>query len=231
MKGYIHYIKGHKCSEKQASESLKSFLQNDWDVSLREGITPDTLDDKEFDYPLIKGGRLSIMKENGEEKYFTKKSCISNQIRLWRECVRMNTPLAFIEHDAICLSSFDRPFDEVICFNLEYAFLPPTVLSNYSILRDYSIPSNISPKPFPADYPLTYPKNNAYEGSKLIPGTAAYGVTPKGARKLLIAAEKYGLEQSDYFINTSNVNIEYVTPSPVKFNITNLNTSHGWNEK
>lgn len=231
MKGYIHYIKGHKDSEKQASESLKSFLQNDWDVSLREGITPDTLDDKEFDYPLIKGGRLSIMKENGEEKYFTKKSCISNQIRLWRECVRMNTPLAFIEHDAICLSSFDRPFDEVICFNLEYAFLPPTVLSNYSILRDYSIPSNISPKPFPADYPLTYPKKNSYEGSKLIPGTAAYGVTPKGARKLLIAAEKYGLEQSDYFINTSNVNIEYVTPSPVKFNITNLNTSHGWNEK
>ena len=60
----------------------------------------------------------------------------------------------------------------------------------------------------------------------MIPGTAAYAISPKGAKKLLRAAKDIGIDQSDFFINTHNIKIDYVNPSPVKFNSKNLNTSH-----
>jgi hypothetical protein len=42
----------------------------------------------------------------------------------------------------------------------------------------------------------------------------------------LKAADKHGIDQSDFFINNHNVEIEYISPSPVKFNTVNLNLSH-----
>ena len=60
----------------------------------------------------------------------------------------------------------------------------------------------------------------------MTPGTAAYMLTPAGARKLLRAAEKHGLEQSDFIINERNMKLQYITPSIVKFNKRNLNLSH-----
>lgn len=228
MKGQIVYIKGHKESEKQARDSYKTFISNGWDVQLVQGITPKTLDESEFDYPLIEGGRLHDMKSKGESKYFIKKSCISNQIRMWRKCVEENVTMVFIEHDAICISPMKYEVDELLCLNIDYAFKPPSVLANYPNLNSYMSPPTIAPQPLADDYPLLYYKANKYKGSKMIPGTAAYAISPKGAKKLLECAEKNGIDQSDFFINTYNIKIDYVTPSPVKFNGVNLNTSHGF---
>lgn len=228
MKGFIHYIRGHQKSESQAKQAYESFRKYNWNVELVEGITPKTLDESEFDYSLIEGGRLHGMRNNGDKKYYVKKSCISNQIRIWRKSVEENIPMAFIEHDAICVSNFNYKVDELLCLNLDYAFRPPSVLGTISGLKTYTPPSVISPSPLPDNYPLLYYKNNCYKGSKMIPGTAAYVVSPKGAEKLLEAAEKYGIDQSDFFINSMNVKIDYITPSPVKFNSINLNTSHGF---
>jgi GR25 family glycosyltransferase involved in LPS biosynthesis len=61
----------------------------------------------------------------------------------------------------------------------------------------------------------------------MVPGTAAYAITPKGAAKMLQVTEERGLEQSDFILNDMNVVIEYLNPSPVKFNNINLKTSHG----
>jgi len=228
MKCYIHYINGHEGSTRQANEALSSFLYHGWDAHLVEGITPDTLDESEFDYPLIEGGRLHDMKRKGEDKYYIKKSCVSNHIRLWRRCVEEDEPMAFIEHDAICISNFQYDVDELLCLNIEYAFSPPSVLANYPRLQGYTPCGTISPTPLTNDYPLLYYKDNIYNGSRMMPGTASYIVSPKGANRLLKCAEEYGLDQSDFFINSHNVKIDYVTPSPVKFNTTNLNTSHGF---
>jgi GR25 family glycosyltransferase involved in LPS biosynthesis len=226
MKGYIHYIKGHAESEKQAQQSLNSFVKHGWDVELVEGITPSTLDETEFDYPLIKGGRLDDMHRKGDKKYYIKKSCIGNQIRIWRKCVEENRPMAFLEHDSICMAGFYGSFDEVLVLNIDYAFLPPSVLAEHPHLRAYKVPAVLSSQQLPSDYPLRYYKPNAYNNCFMAPGTSAYAVTPKGAKRLLDAAEKNGIDQSDFFINTYNVNIEYVSPSPVKLNKINLNTSH-----
>jgi GR25 family glycosyltransferase involved in LPS biosynthesis len=61
----------------------------------------------------------------------------------------------------------------------------------------------------------------------MTPGTAAYALTPSGAKKILYAAKKRGLEQSDFIINSANIRLQYVYPSPVKYNVVNLQSSHG----
>ena len=60
----------------------------------------------------------------------------------------------------------------------------------------------------------------------MMPGTAAYAITPKGAKKLL--SHLYlGWEQSDYYINTKSVNIQYILPENFTFKLPNLRMSHG----
>jgi len=61
----------------------------------------------------------------------------------------------------------------------------------------------------------------------MMPGTAAYGITPKGAKKLLDSLTKHGWEQSDYFINNYNVKIQTMMPEYFTFKLKNLNMSHG----
>ena len=60
-----------------------------------------------------------------------------------------------------------------------------------------------------------------------MPGTAAYAVTPKGAQRLLDSLFKNGWDQSDFFINSKNVKIEYASPEYFGFNGQNLRTSGG----
>lgn len=228
MRGQIVYIKGHGGSESQAKDAYESFVKHGWEVEMVEGITPETLDESEFDFPLIEGGRLYEMKQKGEQKYYIKKSCISNQIRMWRKCIEENTTMAFIEHDAICIGPMKSKVDELVCLNVEYAFFYPSVLSHHQFMKGYRPEYTILPKTLPEDYPLRYYKKNDYINGAMIPGTAAYAISPKGAKKLLQVAEEKGIDQSDFFINSKTIKLEYITPSPVKFNTRNLNTSHGF---
>jgi GR25 family glycosyltransferase involved in LPS biosynthesis len=230
MKGRIYYIKGHVESEKQSRESLESFLRFDWDVELTEGVTPETLDKNDFDVPLIQGGRLESFKKEGKRTFEIKKSCFTNHLKLWKEVVDTNTPMAFIEQDSIACDSFELNFKDVIVLNIDYAFSLPSVLGNHPHLAGYRPPVTLTPLPLPQSYPLRYYKNNIYAGYNMMPGTAAYAITPKAASRLLTATYINGIDQSDFFINTRNVNIEYITPSPVKFNTVNLNTSHAKEE-
>jgi GR25 family glycosyltransferase involved in LPS biosynthesis len=75
-------------------------------------------------------------------------------------------------------------------------------------------------------YDLGYHKESIYHGAMMTPGTSAYILTPRGAKKLLSAAEKHGLDQSDFIINNDVLNMEYIYPSPVKFQKVNPNLSH-----
>ena len=226
MKGSIIYVKGHEKSEAQARQALASFRRS-WDVELVEGVTPETLDDKEWDVSCIEGGRLIGFQQKGERSYLTKKSCLTNHYRLWKKVIEANEPMAFIEQDAICCGDPPRNFaGDVLVLNVDYAFFPPSVLGTLAQMRGYMPPVSLTPTPLPQDFPLKYYKNNVYKDHAMMPGTAAYVVTPKGAKKLLKAADKYGIDQSDFFINNHNVEISYISPSPVKFNTVNLNLSH-----
>jgi len=228
MIGQIVYVKGHKESEKQASEALASFKKWGWDTYLHEGLTWENVENtSEYkNYKIIENSRLLNFKEENKHKFLTKISCAINHIRFWKKVIKVNKPMAFIEHDSICTTSWDNyTFDEYLILNCEFVFRPPNKLG-LSQFKDYAWPS-FGLCEWPNDYRLKYYRENLWKDSNMAPGTGAYAITPIGAKKMLNVIEKYGLDQSDFMINSFNLKMQYCVPSPVKFNKINLSTSYG----
>lgn len=222
MKAFIHYINNHTPSIMQAEQSLKSFgLYSGWEPVLKKGITPKTLKDHP---PIKEGSRLHNFAKENENRFKTKLSCAMNHVHFWREVVYLDEPCAFVEHDAICIGSWrDYEFDEYLILNADHVFKPPNKLGIQKF-ANYKWPKTNVPRNLPDDYPLVYYRENDWNGSKMVPGTGAYAITPKGAKKMLDIVEK-GIDQSDFMLNTFNVNIQYMTL--FKFNTVNLSTSYG----
>jgi GR25 family glycosyltransferase involved in LPS biosynthesis len=220
---HLTYLKGNGQSCQQANESASSFRAYGWEVHFVEGFTPDTYKNHQTQYRLMDGGRLAGF---SGKKANTKRACVMNHVRFWERVLAADKPLVFLEHDAIAITSQqDWEFEDVLVLNAEYAFDFGALKGKFG---GWKIPRVTEVSPLPEDYPLVCRvQDSPYLGAKMICGTAAYAVTPQGARKLLNAASERGLEQSDYIINDMNVVIEYICPSPVKFNSKNLSTSHG----
>ena len=113
------------------------------------------------------------------------------------------------------------------CFlNMDGAFFPPSALNKPHLRAWYQQhPHKLGIQDFPYNYPLRYYKESIYYGSAITPGTSAYILTVSGAKKLLKSAE-IGLEQSDFIINSNVMELQYLYPSPVKFQKVNPNLSH-----
>ena len=227
MKGFIYYVEGHEESYTQAKESLQSFENHKWDVNLRCGITKHTVKSHpEYNRSIIEGSRLHDFKRENVNKYYTKISCALNHVSFWKEVVAADKPMCFLEHDSICTMNIEEyDFDEYLILNAEWVFKPPNKLGLIQY-KDYAWPS-FGINDLPKNYPLKYHKENKWKGSMMAPGTGAYCVSPKGAKKLLSAIDKHGFDQSDFMINSKNVRMQYIVPSPVKFNTVNLSTSYG----
>lgn len=223
MKVCITYVDGHEPSENQASLSLESFLDSGWNAELNKGITPATLNKSDFPFKDMAGGRLQSFIFNEPRKYPIKVSCLYNNLHFAKRVLDANESMVFAEHDVICNTEY-KPFQfEDFCFlAMDHAFKPPTCLAKYN----WTPPSGSGVREFPSNYPLQYYRETTYKGYNMTPGTAAYALSPSGARKVLDAAEKYGLEQSDFIYNSHNLKLEYISPSPVKYNTVNLNLSH-----
>ena len=224
MKAQIVHLTENKQSVGQATQALKSFQENGWDVELVEGITPQTLESRGRVTKLLEGGRLTHFED---PRLSIKKSCVNNHIVFWERVLASNETMAFIEHDAIAIDSpQDWTFDDLLILNMEYVF-------NFGALRGKGFNRRFQTKQLgvseiPQDYPLKCRvPNSPFRGSNMIPGTAAYAITPQGAKKMLEIVYHNGIDQSDYIINSMNVKMEYVIPSPVKFNTKNLSTSNG----
>jgi hypothetical protein len=227
MKGVIHYILDHLESTKQATDAYNSFKHYNCDVELKAGITPATLDSYN-NYKVLKNSRLEsfLVKDKNERKHKVKKSCVLNNIEFAKMVIAKDEPMMFIEHDALCIDIIDNiDFDEVCFMAIETWNKPPSGLA-LSKFMSYNITHNLGVNDFPEDWPLKYTRDTKYKGSSLIPGTMCYGLTPKGAKKIIREAETSGLEQSDFIINSSVVRLQYVYPSPVKHQKVNLNLSH-----
>lgn len=228
LKGQIVYIKGHKESEKQAHSALESFKRfKGWDIELEEGLTSTTAPMiAEFETKIIEESRLHNFKIENYNKFCTKMACAINHLVFFRKVITADEPMVFLEHDAVCLESWlNYDFDDYLCLNAEFVFRPPNKLGLMQF-KDYNFPS-FGVADFPENYPLLYHKNNIWKNSKMAPGTGAYAISPKGAKKMLHAITTLGIDQSDFMINSSNVRMQYITPSPVKFASVNLSTSYG----
>jgi len=228
MKGQIVYIEGHAESVQQAQESLTSFQKNNWEVELVKGVTPktvkDTVEYKEF--KIIEDSRLFNFEKENYNRFLTKLSCAINHVKFWKRVVNENETLAFLEHDSISVMDFSNiQFNDYLILNAEYVFKPPSKL-NLNQFRNYEW-SGFGINKLSQNYPLKYYRNNIWKDSFMVPGTGAYAITPKGASKMLEAIEKCGMDQSDYMLNSFNIELQYILPSPVKFNSVNLSTSYG----
>jgi GR25 family glycosyltransferase involved in LPS biosynthesis len=227
MKAYIVYVKNNEKSEYYANYCLDS-CKDKFDAELFEGVTPDTLSDYEkiYDFDHISPSRAENFNLQDKNLYSVKKSCFMNHVRLWNLCLETNQPLAFIEQDSFCVRAWDSlSFEDVLILNYESAWNQKV----FTHLRRTSA-GEIEIKSGKNLYnksPLRYKKVNIFESSSIMPGTAAYAVMPSGAAKLLSSLEKHGWEQSDFFINTYNVKIEYYQPEYFTFKLPNLNMSHG----
>lgn len=228
MKCKLIYISGHSGSLDQRDQALESFAKySGWDVKKKHGVTPQTVKNREeFQWPIKDDSRLLNFKQENYNRYLTKLSCVMNHVRFWRQVVKEDQPMAFLEHDAICIGDWGGfEFDEYLILNAEYVFRKPNKLGLKQFI-DYTFPGDKGVYSLPKNYKLKYHRENNWKGSKMVPGTGAYAITPKGAAKMLDIAEQ-GLDQSDFILNSYNINIEYLLPSPVKFNTENLSTSYG----
>ena len=227
MKGQIVYIKGHDRSQKQANQALQSFNKYKWDVELKAGNTKNNI--KNFypgHYTIIANSRLHNFREENYNKYQTKISCAFNHVHFWEKVISEDQPMCFLEHDAICcMTSEEYDFEEYLILNAEFVFKSPNKLGLRQF-KDFTWPS-FGINDLPESYPLKYYKENVWKGYNMAPGTGAYAITPQGAKKLLSAINKYGFDQSDFMINSFNIRMQYLNPSPIKFNTINLSTSYG----
>lgn len=228
MKCRLIYISSHLGSLDQRDQALSSFAKySGWEVSKKHGITPRTIEKREeYQWPIKENSRLLNFKEENFNRYLTKLSCVINHVQFWRKVVKEDQPMAFLEHDAICIDNWsDVDFDEYLILNAEYVFRKPNKLGLQQFL-DYEFPGGAGVHALPKNYRLKYHRKNNWHNSYMAPGTGAYAITPKGAKKMLAVAEN-GLDQSDFLLNSFNINIQYLLPSPVKFNTENLSTSYG----
>ena len=225
MKAFVVYVKDHKGSESQAKGAIQSLRNSKFDVEKLEGATPKTLNEYRTIADHIPGSRVSnFFREDPRGKYMNKKSCFTNHLCVWEKCVDLGQPVAFLEHDAWCVRDWDNPqFDELLILNITSAWKVNTFshLNTSAFTWDLGV-NDYTISPLPYNKPV-----EEFTGGYMIPGTAAYAIQPKAAEKLLKLANRIGWEQSDFFINTKSVKMQYVVPEYFTFNSAqHLNMSH-----
>lgn len=231
MKAYVIYVKGHKLSEKYADNCFNSAKDSGFEPEMFEGVTPATLDQwTHMQYPDLPNGRITHFKrESPENKYKIKKSCFTNHVRLWNKCLELNEPIVVLEQDAHCVANWNPTlkWEDILILNLNSAFKQKQ-FNHIKLKPSFIIGKGRYDDPSALEA-LRYYKPSVFKGAFMMPGTAAYAVTPQGATKLLNAVKTLGWEQSDFFINSHIVTMEYILPELFSFRFENLNMSHGFN--
>lgn len=226
MKVNITYVSEFDKSVYQAKQCKVSCEKVGYEIIMNEGIVPATLDADNLK-PMPNSRAWDYETEN-QPYLASKKSCFSNHIRFWEQVVESNETQIFLEHDARAIRPWDNPdFDEYLILNMDAAFRNNRDLwkwhaesYEYNGKGKTVIKENVSS--------LKYHKENEWKDSYLVPGTAAYAIKPCAAQKLLDIAYNKGWDQSDFFINSANIHIQYSDPQHFEFSGVNLKTSMGF---
>ena len=232
MKAFIVFVEQVAKSVDYAQQVLSSMqLYQTWQPELLPGVTPRTLPLYEAWFPFQdrSPSRIEGFREQLYDTYLTKKSCFFNHVRVWYRCLELGEPVAFVEHDAVCVRDWDESsFDGVLILNAESA-LKQSAVRKHLIKTGHAEKLILEPGKNIWQVPITNRHWQIENPPVMMPGTAAYAIAPCAAERLLRRVEYEGWEQSDHFINTDSAVIEYVTPQYFNLALKNLQLSHGLN--
>lgn len=232
MKAFIIFTDNFLDSVEYAKKSLESFKHyENWEPILFPGVNPYSLSlfEKVYDIKNRPNSRVKEFSFLNRKTYLTKKACFLNHMRVWEQCIELNEPVAFIEHDSFCINDWTNiPFNDVLILNAKSSCSQSIIQKNLKKCK-HDPHVTLYPGINMWRLPLHYRHGQQKPFPIMMPGTAAYAITPRGAKKLLNYVDKTGWEQSDHFINTHVVNIQYYNPDFFVFKLPNLKTSHGFN--
>ena len=219
MKTFVCRIRGHRNSEWSAARTMTSIRQyRGWDPVYFDGWTPDTLPD-ELKWEPQENSRAADHRRNSPVAYPFKQACAMNHLRVALHCMRIQEPVAYIEHDARCLGDWTQPdFDGVLIMNAHDAVLQ-TGLQSTQDLEDSGV------------HAWTWEQlkcRHRFDRGYTMPGLAAYAMTPDAARALIEDLLEHGWEQGDFMINANLFPIDYVSPPFFDFHSSTMKTSHGF---
>jgi len=229
MKAYIIHIKGNEKSEYTANLALESCQQYEYEAELFDGITPDTLNewDKKYNLTVMKPSHMydrQIGLNGSKYTYECKYSNFLNHYTLWNKCVELDENIVILEHDALAVESWKvKNFDELLVLNIYSGLYQP--LFDCDLKPDITTGINDYRNPY-----LVYRSDNLWRHGSMIPGSAAYAISPKGAKRLIDNVIKHGWDKADYIINSKSVHMQYIYPEYFKFShhiVENQRTSHG----
>ena len=229
MKTYIIYIKGNEKSEYTANLALESCNQYGYDTELFDGITPESLKqwDTQYGLTVLNPSHMydrQIGLNGTKYTYECKYSNFLNHYTLWNKSIELDQPIVILEHDVIALNPWSiLDFDELLVLNMYSGLHQPlfdTILKPNLIegIHTYTNPY------------LVYRSDNLWRHASMIPGSAAYAISPKGAKRLIDNVIKHGWDKADYIINSKSVHMQYVYPEYFQFShhiVENQRTSHG----
>lgn len=229
MKVFLIFVDTHAGSINHMQQVLESIQQfPNWEPILFPGVNPNSLSLFEKQFPIKEQhkSRVGLFKKHRPSTYLTKKSCFYNHYRVWKHCVDLNEPVAFVEHDSICQRDWNYAFfNEVLILNAKSAIRQSIVIKNFQkhgITHRIKLEDGINE--WNAPLYNTHSQDSSY--SIMMPGTAAYAITPECAAKFLDFVNTWGWEQSDHFINDSICSIEYILPQYFTLGLPNLRLSH-----
>lgn len=233
MKAFIIHTKTNTSLD-LAQQCKSSFVPyKNWEIDFFEGTSPMTLEYWEQQLPLkikevSRAKNLFLQKDNSnidKKRYLSKKSCLYSHYRLWKKCVELQETIVILEHDSICKSDwFDMDFDDVMVLNISSAIDHP-VLKSSAWRKE-------NPKPIIEDgigdlrINLIYTQDPKIQNAQMIPGAAAYAISPQGAHKMTTCVETHGWEKNDFVLNTHNIRIQTIVPELFRLRYTDLSTSN-----
>lgn len=171
MKNYVITIMDNEKSFDAATRCIKSGAKYGSKIEMWKATTPK-------DAPQSIAKREGIRTDGFDEVYSRFENCLSaflSHYSLWKECIRLNTPITIFEHDAVLQDAIpNRPFLGVLNIG------EPSY-------GKFNQPRHIGVGPLTT--------------KKYLPGAHAYQVTPRGAKTLVATAQDNRARPTDVYIN------------------------------
>ena len=118
MKVFVVFVESVEASREHASKVIDSIQRfANWEPELLPGVTPQTLHLYNALLPIVdqSPSRIQGFRQNVYQTYLTKQSCFYNHVRVWQRCLELMEPVAFVEHDSLCVRDWDDvEFEQIL---------------------------------------------------------------------------------------------------------------------